>query len=232
MTRDTLTPEHVELCRRLAAEAARYRWAHELSEDARRSEAEDARKAHRVGYLCDPKASRAWWAAWEPAFQAALVARKTAAPTPDPRGWGGPVHRQHARAVARYARVALDACVTFAARTGEGAPPPLTSMGNHLDAIEAWASSAEVAFIDVSDIVPACVSPVPELPWVIDPLGTMRHLAQLVATSLVDQWAFHQEQALCAAASTMASLDDLRHGATYRAAYVQHRERLTRKVAP
>lgn len=228
-----MTPEQIALCQRLAVEAAGYRWAKELSESSRQSEAEDARIEHKVGFRCDPKASRAWWAVWEPAFQSALQERAT------PRnpslafhdiGWGASVHRAHVRRAARHARAAHDACAAFAAKVGDGVPAALVRMGERLDAVEAWASSSAVAFINVSDIAPACAVHPPGLPWVVDPLGAMRHLAHLVASGQADQWGFYEEQALCAAASTLASLDDPKRGDLYRKQRELHIQAL--KVKP
>jgi hypothetical protein len=225
-----MTPEQIELCQRLAAEAAQYRWAREMSDDSRRAEAEEARVGHRVGYRCDPKATHAWWACWQPAYEAALATRATPRPVAaSPDSYGGEVHRQHARTVVGYARQVLTACEAFARKAGDGPCWRLAEMSAHLDRIEAWTRTG--GFVDVSAIVPACVSPVPSLPWVVDPLGTMRHLGHMVATGLPDQWAFHAGQARHAAAHTLASLDDPARRDRYRAAIPVWLEKLRTEVA-
>lgn len=223
----------IDLCQRLAAEAAQYRWARELSDDSRRAEAEDARVDHKVGFRCDPKATRAWWAAWQPAYDAALAARsEMRKAAPDPLAWSGEVHRQHARTVVGYARMVLPACAAFALKFGSEPCWRIAEMVAHLDRIEAWATADAPAFIDVSTVVPACGSPVPSIPWVADPFGVMRNLAHLVATGLRDMWPGYVEQARHAAAHTLASIDDQRRGEKYRAAIPVHLARLAGEVTP
>jgi hypothetical protein len=220
-----VTPEQVDLCKRLATEAAQYRWARELDDDSRRNEAEDARKQARVGFLCDPRMQRAWWLVWEPAYISALDARATQRTAPLPTAWGGAVHAGHARRAAYHARAAHAACLAHAAKTG-GACPLLLASGEHLTRVEAWAGG----WLDVSEVAPMCARSVPSLPWVLDPLAALRHLAHLVASSQFDQWVFHEEQAWRAAASTLASIDDLRRGERYRAAVQTHLDRLAKEA--
>jgi hypothetical protein len=227
-----VTPDQIALCQRLAAEAAQYKWARELSDDSRRGEAEDARVEHKVGFRCDPKATRAWWATWQPAYDAALEARTAQRLAPRPEDWGGEVHRRHALTVARYAREVFAACQAFALKFNDGPCWRITEMAAHLDRIEAWATADAPGFIDVSAIVPACVAPVPSLPWVVDPFGVMRHLGHMVATGLSSEWSFHVEQACHAAAFTLASLEDRTRGDKYRAAVPVHLARLAGEVKP
>jgi hypothetical protein len=102
----------------------------------------------------------------------------------------------------------------------------LLSSGEHLARTEAW----DGTFLDVSGVAPAYS--VPSLPWISDPLGALRHLAHMVSASLPDQWAFHEEQAVHAAAATLASLDDVRRGAVYGVRYHEHLARMMSEVTP
>jgi hypothetical protein len=226
-----MTPEQIALCQRCAAESAQQKWAREWSDNARRAEAEDARVEHRVGFRCSPSDTRAWWAVWEPAFLAALDARSVQSNAPLPYAWGGAAHLAYVRRTARHARAVHDACVAYATKNAAGTNGPcslLLSSGEHLARTEAW----DGTFLDVSGVAPAHSYSVPSLPWISDPLGALRHLAHMVSASLPDQWAFHEEQAVHAAAATLASLDDVRRGAVYGVRYHEHLARMMSEVTP
>lgn len=220
-----MTPDQIETCIRLAAEAAQYRWARELSEDARRDEAEDARIQARVGFRCDPKAKAVWWTVWEAAFLAALDARATVRLAPAADAYAGPQHKGGVARAARYARAALDAVLAHARKAG-GVSPALIVLGDHLTRIEAWAADPAATFLDVSGVAAACDAPGAALPWVVNPHGALNHVARAVATSLPDQWVHHEEQALHAAATVLANLDDLRREARFRALVPEYLARL------